>query len=426
MTMIRTQFVQSRAVLSALVLLGPLVFAGCEQEKSASPLSPSVAGPMAGITIDAPPPLQPTNGAGIQDRDQPVTVLLGSVVTNSPRPFTIRVQLSADSTFASVLFAQGNLIQGSNGQTRFTLPKLQAGRMYYWRSQADDGANKSPWSTAVRFEVLVPVTLGRPTPRSPVASARTATATPELVVGNGTSSGSHGQIYYQFQIADNPLFSPLVANAEVAEGGNGETRYTAPAMPASDKVFYWRTRMSETTTTGDWSAVETFLSPVAPPTPAPPPPGSGGLPTGNCDSLVNDKPALVACIHATINPGSSAARAFEVTKRVAWALRGEGAGLLIKNGGENIISWRGYSFSLSRICYPDGHIYKVLSDAGEGGANGPTWADNDFVDPSLYVPAIDPSLPEPEPLVEDFTVGLWLDPFMPEAALYVRRPRIAG
>jgi hypothetical protein len=78
-----------------------------------------------------------------------------------------------------------------------------------------------------------------------------------------------------------------------------------------------------------------------------------------------------------------------VTKRVAWALRGEGAGLLIKNGGENVISWLGYSFAASLICYPDGHIFKVLTDVP--GTNGPSWQDNDFVDRSLYVPAIDPN-----------------------------------
>ena len=52
------------------------------------------------------------------------------------------------------------------------------------------------------------------------------------------------------------------------------------------------------------------------------------------------------------------------------------------------MSWKGYSFAAGRICYPDGHIYKVLSDVG--GGNGATWADNGFVDRSLYVPAIDP------------------------------------
>ena len=89
-----------------------------------------------------------------------------------------------------------------------------------------------------------------------------------------------------------------------------------------------------------------------------------------------------------MNPARTEEGAFEVTKRVAWLLRGEGAGLLIKNGGENIVGWMGYSFSAGRICYPDGHIYKVLSDIPS--TNGPSWQDNDFVDRSLYVPAINP------------------------------------
>jgi hypothetical protein len=76
---------------------------------------------------------------------------------------------------------------------------------------------------------------------------------------------------------------------------------------------------------------------------------------------------------------------------VAWALRGEGGGLLIKNAGDNIVPWQGYSFSAGRICYPDGHIFKVLSDVPT--TNGPIWLDNGMVDPGLYVPAIDPNLP---------------------------------
>ena len=81
--------------------------------------------------------------------------------------------------------------------------------------------------------------------------------------------------------------------------------------------------------------------------------------------------------------------AFEVTKRVAWAYRNQGWGLLIKNGGDNIVPWQGRSFSASRVCLPDGHIYKVLTDVPT--TNGPSFQDNGFVDPSLYVPAIDPN-----------------------------------
>ena len=83
----------------------------------------------------------------------------------------------------------------------------------------------------------------------------------------------------------------------------------------------------------------------------------------------------------------------EVVKRVAWLLRGEGGGLLIKESGENVVRWQGYSFSATRICFPDGHIYKIIGDAGPGGANSPGFSDNDFVDRALYVPAIDPARP---------------------------------
>lgn len=126
------------------------------------------------------------------------------------------------------------------------------------------------------------------------------------------------------------------------------------------------------------------------PTPDPPAPPPPPDPLFGCGGI-SDKPDLVECIRDAINP-RDAEGAFEVSKRVAWALRGEGAGLLIKNAGENIVSWHGYSFSASRICYPDGHIYKVISDAGPGGANGASWQDNGFVDRKLYVPAIDPTL----------------------------------
>lgn len=126
--------------------------------------------------------------------------------------------------------------------------------------------------------------------------------------------------------------------------------------------------------------------PPPPPVDPPPPPSD---PTFGCSTA--DKPKLVECIHDHVNPPPTVAGAFDVTKRVAWALRGEGAGLLIKNGGENIISWQGYSFAAARICYPDGHIFKVLTDVPT--TNGPSWQDNGFVDPALYVPAIDPNRP---------------------------------
>jgi hypothetical protein len=130
--------------------------------------------------------------------------------------------------------------------------------------------------------------------------------------------------------------------------------------------------------------------PIPEPAPAPTPaspPAPPEDPTFGCST--GDKEKLVECIHDHVNPARTVEGGFEVTKRVAWALRGEGAGLLIKNGGENIVGWLGYSFAAGRICYPDGHIFKVLTDVPS--TNGPSWQDNGFVDTSLYVPAIDPN-----------------------------------
>ena len=131
---------------------------------------------------------------------------------------------------------------------------------------------------------------------------------------------------------------------------------------------------------------------AAEPPPPPPPAPAPADPLFGCGGIA-DHQKLVECIWDHIHP-TDAPSAFEVTKRVAWALRGEGAGLLIKNGGENIAAWQGYLFSVSRIVYPDGRLVKVIYDAGAGGKNGPSWQDGgDHVDPSFYVPAIDPTLP---------------------------------
>jgi hypothetical protein len=131
--------------------------------------------------------------------------------------------------------------------------------------------------------------------------------------------------------------------------------------------------------------------PPSNPTPTTPTPSSGPDPLLGCGSLVagGDPYQVISCIHDRLNPPHTAEGAFEITKRVAWAYRSEGAGLLIKNGGENIVAWKGRSFSAARICLPDGHIYKILSDVPT--TNAPSFQDNDYVDPSLYVPAIDPN-----------------------------------
>lgn len=78
--------------------------------------------------------------------------------------------------------------------------------------------------------------------------------------------------------------------------------------------------------------------------------------------------------------------------------REERGGLLRKDAGENI-AWyapRNCNVSISRVCYPDGKIWKVLTDSGVGGTNGPAWNDDGFVEISRYLEIVS-TVPIPEP-----------------------------
>lgn len=86
--------------------------------------------------------------------------------------------------------------------------------------------------------------------------------------------------------------------------------------------------------------------------------------------------------------------AFQITKRVAWRLRNEGAGLLAKPAGNNC---DGYSVDF--ITYPDGAGVDILGDSGT--ANRPNW---------------DPSEP-PGALV-----GRWRAPFDPDPVIGIPVP----
>jgi len=224
-------------------------------------------------------------------------------------------------------------------------------------------------------------TISEPSPVSPSPNQILSGVRTTFVVANASHSGPVGALDYTFEVATDEGFANLFGSWNVHEQPN-QTSLALPQDFSYARVYYWHVRAYDGATTSPWSRTLALGTPN-PPAAAPP----SGDPTFGCSTANKEK--LVECIHDHVNPARTVEAAFEVTKRVAWALRGEGAGLLIKNGGENIVGWLGYSFAASRICYPDGHIFKVLTDVP--GTNGPSWQDNDFVDRSLYVPAIDPN-----------------------------------
>jgi hypothetical protein len=267
--------------------------AACEQVKSASPLSPSIAGPIAGVTITAPAPVQPGMGTAIKDIEQPITLVVNNPESNSVRPFTLTIQLAADVQFSSPSVNQVGIEPGPNGVTRLLLPgKLTAGRTYYWRSKAEDGANSSEWSEPVSFQVLQPIVIGVPTPVAPAGGARVSSNTPVLRASNGASSGPYKWLDYNFQVSMNASFTQMVVDEWVREG-SGETWYSMQGSPAPDVMLFWRVRIGDDEgTLGAWSATESYRTPLA--SAAPPPPSGGGGSPASCAS--NNGDAIVACI----------------------------------------------------------------------------------------------------------------------------------
>lgn len=85
--------------------------------------------------------------------------------------------------------------------------------------------------------------------------------------------------------------------------------------------------------------------------------------------------------------------AFEITRRVAWILKDEGAGLLAKPSGNNC-----NGFSVDVVCYRDGTWVDCLVNAET--ENRPAWqVGADRLDPTRWAAPADPGdvLPTPAP-----------------------------
>lgn len=108
-------------------------------------------------------------------------------------------------------------------------------------------------------------------------------------------------------------------------------------------------------------------------------------------------PDLVASTKAALQAQgvdlSGPCGAFAITRRVAWALRAEGVGLLSKPGGNNC-----EAMSTDYLVYQDGIGVDILGDAG--GANTPAWqADYDPALLGRWVAPTDPGSVGQPPVV---------------------------
>ena len=104
-------------------LLALLVLAAaCESNKSANPLSPSVAGPIPGVEISAPKPLEPGANWEVSNDKQPLALLIENPGSNGQRPVTLEIEVASDEGFSTKVFTKAGVEPGPNGRTQLQLP----------------------------------------------------------------------------------------------------------------------------------------------------------------------------------------------------------------------------------------------------------------------------------------------------------------
>ena len=370
-----TKNVISITRFAGLVLMAAAA-AACEAEKSRTPTSPNVAGPIAGVNITAPSPMSPANGSEVLTTE-PVRLVFGNSASNSERTFWYVVELASDATFTRKLFTNPRVTPASGQQTSVVVEgTFTAEATYYWRVRADDGANASEFSPTAHFDIVLPIVIDPPVPASPVNGETTANNTPTLVVTNGRVQGRAGRVDYRYEVATDQAFGNVVSVAMVPRSSGPTTSHATAALPVGS-LLYWRVTGTNGVQTSAPSMVQSFRTPAPPgpgpgpgPAPGPAPPGTGsacGPPYPSTEA------SIVECQRSKYGyMGSGELVAF--LRAIARDLNRYGFapgsfGILVKTTGHNC---NGYSCDI--ICSGQGgsqRQWDVLSDAE--GSQSPKW-----------------------------------------------------
>ncbi len=293
-----------------------LLAAACQQSKTANPLSPDIAGPIPGVAITAPKPLEPFVGQALESTQQPLNFLIENAGTSGVRPLFLQFQLAGDAAFSQVLHQADRIAPGANGRTAYRLTQtLGAGGTYYWRARAFDGANTGPYSAAASFMISEPVVIGAPVPISPLGQIDTLT--PAFVVRNGQISGPAGAVVYRIEIGTSPDPAAVSVVLSAGPGSGGTTSLSAGSAAPYATTLYWRafgTNGAIESARSAWASFRTPNAPSAAPAPPPtaPPVGGGGGGTVGAARSISESEALtiVQAVHngTGANLGSSSSR----------------------------------------------------------------------------------------------------------------------
>jgi hypothetical protein len=343
--------------------------AGCAFEKSENALSPTIAGPIAGVEISPPKPLEPSAGAQIPGDRQPITLLLENAASNGQRPLNYTFEVASDPNFANKVFLREGVAPGSNGRTslRLTDP-LGSGRGYFWRAKAQDGANSGPYSVAANFDIYTPLAFDKPSPISPTNNEKVETTSPTFRWSNAPRVGSTISPGYSLEVATTDSFASKLVAWQFNEQPGQTTVQAASPLPPGIQLF-WRVRAIDGGNVGPWSNTQVFQTPapvVVAPTPSPSP-----APGGSCQTQPSHLD-VVKCRRAQyghMDPSQLNQFLRAVAKDLNNGNFADGPfGILVKTSGNNCL---GYSCDI--ICASSGRIWDALADSD--GAQDPIWFD---------------------------------------------------
>ncbi len=358
---------RSSKLHAALLGASLMTLVACEAEKSENPLSPSVAGPIAGVEITAPGLLEPAQGFKFKEHQQPIRLLIENASSTGVRPVTYVFEVASDDSFTTKVFARGGVAPGEGGRTSVQLDTLELGRPYYWRARGEDGANNSSFATA-QFELLPKAVLTAPSAVSPGNNDRISDRRPTLRISNSQHNSAVGSVSYFFVVARDQAFTQVAATGQSAE--SGETRWTLDHDLLHNVTYFWRVRASDGEVISDWSGTQVFRTPVAPaPSPSPSP---SPAPGGPCNAGTPE--AIVSCERAKYGHMSHP-QMYQFMRATAQSLNrnsigGGPFGILRKQAGTNC---NGYSCDV--ICAGQGNSQRQWDVLGDiDGAQSPGWA----------------------------------------------------
>ncbi|BCS33288.1 hypothetical protein TBR22_A25150 [Luteitalea sp. TBR-22] len=264
----------TRTLMLTTWMAAGLALVGCESSKSRNPLSPTVAGPIAGVTITAPKPLEPVNNQELT-AGSTLTLLIENATTSGERPIWLQVEIATDTAFQNKVHSADKVTPGTGGRTTYTVPVTlpAGGARYYWRARALDGANTGDFSAISTFVLQDAVVVGTPTPAGPTGGTTLTSNVASLTVANGAATGPLASpVSYRFELATDEAFANMVAVLTVARTSGTTTTATTTPL-AYNTVYFWRVTASDGVRTSPVSPVATFRTPAAPvaPTPTPSP-----------------------------------------------------------------------------------------------------------------------------------------------------------